>query len=282
MSYGEFYYEGETMKKIKFGIVIVVITAIIYCIISYSIFFNDKQSIDYQLQQANLQNNVTRQAISSEKVTIQKIAECKDPDCQGWQALQQGNGSLLSKCTISQEPKAALPIIMAENQQQQSFIQHDGIVDENTVGVQSYSFVTMPLEDCVIDKETQATLDTLIGHDLDGFVKIVLQSNNNIVSKEACRSCAMHALFHDIKHHKKLYPDDIKILQKLLINLYQFVEKTKKMSKKSKQSILLHEQYAALQDLNRTSISKNKLKLQARQAATTAALKKLQSMAQYK
>ncbi len=141
----------------------------------------------------------------------------------------------------------------------------------------SYSFITMKIaDDYIIDQETQDVLDILIGDDVDAFVKLILQSNNNIVSKEACRSCGMYAFFNGIKHHKPLTSDDVRMLQKMLANLYRFVGKMQKLNKDIE--LMRGEQYEALQNLHKSQAVRNDAKLQARRSATAAALKKLQNI----
>lgn len=139
-----------------------------------------------------------------------------------------------------------------------------------------YSFMTMPVFDNYqMDYETRKALKTLIGNDIDQFVKIVLQSNNNIIAKQACRSCSMYSLFKKIKKNKQIAADDLVVLQKMLANLYQFIEN---MNKLSSIKILQPEQIKALEDLHMSESKKNSLKLQARKAAASVTLKKLQTI----
>ena len=165
-------------------------------------------------------------------------------------------------------------IIMPEKQDE--FFIVDRPIDEKDINLDSYSFVTMPIsDDYEIDIETQQNLDILIGNDFNRFISLILQSNNDVVSKQACRSCVLYAFFKKVKKHHVLTTDDIIKLQHMIGNLYRFIETTKKLSKSM---MITPEQYAALQDLNRPQALKNSMKLQARKTAAAAALKKLQSM----
>lgn len=274
------------MKRIKIGIVIVIGLVTVYCIVSYSIFFMHKPSIDAQLHIVGeeVQEPISHQAVEkTDQVIIQNISHriCQHgDDC--YRAQDQGIDDLLDKAAnsseiiVTQEAQRPLALVMAEPEEEVFITNDDQSGDQNPEVMQSYSFMTMPIdEQSVIDLDTQATLEDLIGNDVDEFVKLVLQSNNNIVSKEACRSCGMYAFFNGIKNHKPMSSEDIRILQKLLLNLYQFTEKMKKLSGTT---IMLPEQYDALEDLHRSQAIKNDIKLQARLAVTSAALKKLQNI----
>ena len=274
------------MKKIKISIVIVIGLVTVYCIVSYSIFFIYKPSIDAQLQKIGeeTQETISNQVIDKrDHVVIQSLSQrvCQHgDDCYRAQdqalddSLDDGIDS--SEIIVTQEPQRPLSLFTAEPEREFFVNSDDQFADRNPIAIQSYSFMTMPVdEDSFIDLDTQATLDILIGNDVDEFVKLVLQSNNNIVSKEACRSCGMYAFFNGIKNHKPLSVDEIRILQKLLINLYQF---TAKMKNLSDTPIMHAEQCDALEDLHRSQAVKNDIKLQARLAVTSAALKKLQNI----
>jgi len=226
---------------------------------------------DTTLEQSKIKSGgnvvIQRGMNNDDQLSNQSATTCKQ--------CQQTPPRFPVKLIITQDQDSSLPLIMNDNQSSISCNQ-DSFVDKELRTLDSYSFITMPIsDDYIMDAETQATLDTLIGQDLDDFVKLVLQSNNNIVSKEACRSCGMYAFFNGIKKHHPLKPDDVIILQQVLGNLYQFIAKMKAMSKSF---IIRSEQYDALLDLHRSQAVKNDMKLQARRAATQAALKKLQTI----
>lgn len=184
------------------------------------------------------------------------------------------------KLFITAENKKSLSIIK-EDAQPVSIIQSDSVVEdypveEKVIDLNSCSFVTMPIPDnYIMDIETQYLLDILIGNDFNQFIKLIIQSNNDVVSQQACRSCVFYAFFKKIKKHKILTVDEIKTLQHIIGNLYRFVETMKKMSPGMMMS---PEQYRALQDLNRPQVLKDSMKLQARKNAAARALRKLQSI----
>lgn len=242
------------MRKLKHSIGIVFLLGVVYALISYGIFYYKKPSLDQQLQIDN--RSVVQSSMQpSQGVAIQSITD--DYVCQHDQDQQSLNS--------------------LDNFDDQSLLhEFQQSIDKSDVGsINSYSFVTIPAKDCIIDVELLYTLDLLIGGDLDEFVRLVLQSNNNIVSKQACRSCAMYAFFNKIKKHEQLSIEDIEILQPLLANLYRFVQK---MQALSGTQLLRPSQFEALEDLNRSQKAINDKKIQARKAATAAALKKLQTI----
>lgn len=258
------------MKRIKIGATIIFLAAAIYFILSYGIFFLKKESLDVQLKSSE-ENSADRESVEpQDNVVIQRNAHENDDKNKVF--VESAPDDFI----VTQEIERPLPILMVEEPSLFVIKAADRVVDQDLSKIDSYSFVTMPIpDDYKMDQETQKTLDALIGSDLDEFVRVVLQSNNNIVSKEACRSCGMYAFFSAIKKHQPLSADEVVVLQKLLANLYQFVQKTKALTKFS---IILLEQYNALQDLNRSQAEKNDMKLKARRTATAAALKKLQSI----
>ena len=222
-----------------------------------------------QISPENFLPNDKTQGIAG--VVIQSFAsttchECKNPV----QTNEKKSDFIVTDDSDQQE----LPIVIADNQQE-FFESRD--LQKKLKKQNISSFITMnPIPaNYKIDEETQNALDVLIGNDVDEFVRLVLQSNNNVVSKEACRSCSMYAFFNGIKNHDLLTIEDIRILQKLLANLYRFVEK---MQKLSQEPLMLPEQYEALQDLHRSQDAKNDIKLKKRFAVTSAALKKLQNI----
>ena len=243
------------MRKLKHSIGIVLVLGGVYALISYGIFYYKKPSLDQQLQIDN--RSVVQSSVQpSQDVAIQSIAD--DYVCQH-----------------DQDQQSFKPLDNFHEDQNSLYELQQSIDQSDVNSINSYSFVTMPAKDCIIDAELLYTLDLLIGGDLDEFVRLVLQSNNNIVSKQACRSCAMYAFFNKIKKHEQLSIEDIEILQPLLANLYRFVQK---MQALSGTQLLRPSQFEALEDLNRSQKAINDKKLQARKAATAAALKKLQTI----
>ncbi|MBP6869953.1 hypothetical protein KBC04_03665 [Candidatus Babeliales bacterium] len=263
------------MKRVKIGVGIIIGIVGVYFIISYGIFYVRKPSLDVQLQPLD------------EQVVIQKIARVQqendnkddlEHDAQ-YHELQKDHTSFKKddeiKLVIMKEKSKPLPVIMPESEEE-FVVKIDRAVDEKILGLDFFSFVTMPIpDDYEIDVETQNSLDILIGNDFNRFINLVLQSNNDVVSKEACRSCGLYAFFKKVKHHKTLTIDDITTLQHIIGNLYRFAETMRKLSK---DAVMSPEQYTALQDLNRPQVLKNSMKLQARRAAAASALKKIQSM----
>ncbi len=235
------------MHRLKIGAQAVVVLVIFYAVISSTIFYMKKSSMDQQLQNID-------SAYQPQNVMIQKVGD---------------DGHAL--CTHTDEE----PVLQDQDVVQDDVIDRQVASDDQPQSADAYSFVTMPAQDCIIDKELWYTFDMLIGHNLNDFVRLVLQSNNNIVSKQACRSCAMYTFFNKIKKHKNLTVQDIATLQPLVANLYRFVQKMTAMSG-GKLTLLRLEQYEALQDLHKSQKELNHKKLQARKAATAAALQRLQ------
>jgi hypothetical protein len=262
------------MKRMKMGVAIVFSIVIIYFIVSCGIFLFKKSSIDTQLQVP--QEKVVDQIMvqpemkQDESVVIQDLAAVP---CKHQISLKNTQADFV----VINDEQDELSLQIVVDDKPEFIVSADDDVSEEVVELHSYSFITMAIsDDYIIDQEVQDMIDVLIGNNVEDFVKLILQSNNNIVSKEACRSCGMYAFFNGIKNHKSLTSDDVRTLQKLLANLYQFVEKMQKLNKKKK--IMGSEQYAALQNLHKSQAVKNDLKLQARRAATSAALKKLQNI----
>ncbi len=261
------------MQKIKHGIIIVLVLGVMYAIISYGIFYYKKSSLDQALQINNQKIDLVGK--HQQDVMIQSVGDDEKNKASDNYICQHQEDEMIDDFALHQDQ--ATPIISIVSNQQPVFMVQK-ILDQNEdqfISPDAYSFVTMPAQDCVIDAELLYMLDLLIGDDLDEFVRLVLQSNNNIISKQACRSCAMYAFFNKIKKHEPLTVEDIKILQPLVANLYRFVQKMYKMSNTQ---LLRTSQFEALQDLNRSQADKNDKKLQARKAATAAALKKLQTI----
>lgn len=255
------------MKKIKHGIMLVVGAACIYAFVSYTIFYYKKSALDVQLP---LQiQDVSR---------VNFLTSLKDSqvDCDEVQEHLYKHPENKRNCMVLDKDHMPFVSIVAEPGHKLSFDLQESDDQASQLSVlDSYSFVTMPAELSLLDAEVMRTLHILIGNDVDEFVRLILQSNNNIVSKQACKSCAMYAFFHKIKKGEQLDKQEIIILQKLLANLYRFIEKMKNFSA---HTFLRQEQYDALQDLNSCQAKKNDTNLQARKAAINIALQKLQKI----
>jgi hypothetical protein len=152
-------------------------------------------------------------------------------------------------------------------------------------------FVTMPIDQFLLydasygskyaqncyklDVDTQESFDILLGNDFNRFINLVLQSNNDIVTEQACRSCVLYTLFKKVKHRKPLREQEIKTLQLIIEKLYHYMSSMKQLTKKL---VMSREQYNALQDLNQSHEVKQKNRLQARQAYTKEALRALRAI----
>jgi hypothetical protein len=237
------------MQRLKIGAKAVVVLVIFYAVLSSTIFYMKKSAMDQPLDIIDSGQQV-------QNVRIQKVVD-------------EG----LASCTHADEEA----VLRDQDVVQDDVIDQVVVRDELPQSADYYSFVTRPAQDCIIDKELLYTFDMLIGHNLEDFVRLVLQSNNNIVSKQACRSCAMYAFFNKIKKHQRLTVEDIATLQPLVANLYRFVQKMTAMSG-GKLTLLRLEQYEALQDLHKSQKELNNKKLKARKAATAAALQRLQKI----
>ncbi len=275
------------MKRIKMGVAIVCCIGVSYFMISYGIFLYKKTSIDAQIQEQvqpvadvvsykesiNEQKEQNRSGVmpQDESVVIQTMS-CVS--CKKHPVVSQ---DLQSDVIVTNDEQDEPVAQVFADDRPDFIVSSDKSVHKKSKKSYSYSFITMKIsDDYVIDQEIQDALDVLIGNDVDAFVKLILQSNNNIVSKEACRSCGMYAFFNGIKNHKPLTSDDVRMLQKMLANLYRFIGKMQKLNQDVQ--IISDEQYEALQSLHKTQAVKNDMKLQARKAATSAALKKLQNI----
>lgn len=245
-----------------------------------------EQGAEQEISQAQADDVQGALAQEPQSVAIQSMGQqvcTKHKDCLGMQAEFAVNAD--------EDDDQQQPQLFTDGDEQDQFILDVDDADSQQFSfnaeqsarlpqskqVDSYSFITMQIpDDYVIDQETQDALDIVIGQNLDAFVKLVMQSNNNIVSKQVCRACGMHALFSSVQHHKPLDADDIRMVQKLLANLYRFINKTKKLNRNLE--LVTPEQYGALEYLHKTQAAKDDVKLQARRATTAAALKKLQNI----
>lgn len=263
------------MKRIKIGVAVVMLLVAMYTLVSYGIFFIKKSSIDDEIQGVALSNispNEERSMVVVQHVSAQD--EDVDMPCPHIMPDNVNQDFLVSNDT-SAVSSLINSFVVQEDLQPVFFIEG---MQEKKMRADEYSFLTMPLpQDYQIDAENYRTLDILIGKDLRAFANLLASSNNNVLSKEACKSCAIYALLKKIKKHHPLTFDDIESLRSSLLNLYAFLENMKKLSNKVKMPIS-PEQEEALLDLYRSQAIKNQLKLQARKNATAAALKKLQSI----
>ena len=177
-------------------------------------------------------------------------------------------------------------LLPVASQQNEDTVQGNNLQGENeaqaVVEVQSIhikpvdSFVTMPvLHGSQLDQNTQQTFDMLIGNNIDHVLDLIVQSNNNVLSTDSCRSCAIDAILKKVSKHKKLSEHEIVSLQHVVENLYKFVNTMQKLSNKT---ILTSEQYLALKNLNTSQVSMKQIAMQARQAATIAALQSLKNI----
>lgn len=276
---------GSMMKRVKIGATIVFLVVAIYFTISYGIFWFTKPSADAQLkfsESPSVEQNIAEpKLLPHESVVIQNMQEsvCKHASCKNQGQLYPELDDSLADFIVTNDEDAPLAQVVAE--EQPLFVMNaDTMQDKKILAVDAYGFIKMPKELLLhgyqIDQDTRDVIKILVGNDLDEFVRLILQSNNNIVSKDACRSCGMHAFFKKVIKDEPLDTDEIVILQQALANLSKFVEKMRSLSPHT--AIMRAEQYSALQDLNKSQIVKNNLKIQARKASTTAALKKLQAI----
>jgi len=186
--------------------------------------------------------------------------------------------------------------IIDDTPQQQSVVVqlYDAKVDENESNSESDAMsellssedaIVLKPDDCFVtmeilhagklDYDTQQMFDLLIGGNIDRFLDLIAQSNNNILSTDSGRMCSLDAIFKRVSKHKKLSEQEILVLQKIVANLYKFINTMQKLTNKS---ILTAQQYIALQDLNRSQVSKNHSLIQGKRAATITALQTLQKI----
>lgn len=274
------------MKRLKGAVAIIFLLVVSYFLISYGIFWITKPFVDQRLAQFDQPLNAVAQTQNAVAQTQDVFAQTQDavviqnvePVCTHGSCLHHDDEPVIGYDDEEEfqdgEQEPQVDVITNEEQEPMQPVHQ---VKEPSKDLHD-SFITMNIpDDYQVDQDIQDTLDVLIGNDVDEFVKIILQSNNNIIVQQACRSCSMFAFFNGIKNHKPLSVEDVRLLQKMLANLYRFVAKMKALSNNL---ILREEQYAALQDLYISQAVKNDIKLKKRQAVTSAALKKLQ-MIQY-
>jgi hypothetical protein len=145
-----------------------------------------------------------------------------------------------------------------------------------SVVVPSDSFVSIPVEHAAkLSKNIQETFDLLIGGNIDGLLDLIAQSNNNLLSTDSCKTCAIDAILKKVSKHKLLSKEEIVSLQHVVMNLYRFVNTMRQLHHETS---MTHEQYLALKNLNTSQVSMEHLAMQARQAATIAALQSLKNI----
>lgn len=145
-----------------------------------------------------------------------------------------------------------------------------------SVVVPSDSFVSMPVEHAAkLSQNTQDTFDLLIGGNIDGLLDLIAQSNNNLLSTDSCKTCAIDAILKKVSKHKLLSKEEIVSLQHVIANLYRFVNTMRQLHHETS---MTHEQYLALKNLNTSQVTMEHLAMQARQAATIAALQSLKNI----
>lgn len=138
------------------------------------------------------------------------------------------------------------------------------------------SFVTTEFQHAGrLDDDTQKAFDLLIGDNIDALLDLIAQSNNNVLSTDSCKTCAIDAVFKKVSKHKKLSEQELVSLQHVIANLYKFINTMQKLSNKS---IVAPEQFVALKNLNTSDVSQKSLIKQARQATTLAALQTLKNV----
>lgn len=191
--------------------------------------------------------------------------------------------------------QVVIKVVDDTSQQQSVVVQlYDAKVDDNESNSESDAMselsssdqvVVLKPDDCFVtmqilhagklNYDTQQMFDLLIGGNIDRLLDLIAQSNNNILSTDSCRTCAVDAIFKRVSKHKKLSEQEILILQKVVANLYKFINTMQKLTNKS---ILTAQQYIALKDLNRSQVSRNHSLIQGHRAATIAALQALQNI----
>ena len=138
------------------------------------------------------------------------------------------------------------------------------------------SFVTIEFQHAgKLDDRYQYAFDLLIGNNIDALLDLIAQSNNNFLSIDSCKTCAIDAILKKVSKHKHLSEQELVSLQHVTANLYKFINTMQKLTHKN---MLAPEQLVALKNLNTSQLTQNNLNMQARQAATLAALQTLQNV----
>ena len=141
---------------------------------------------------------------------------------------------------------------------------------------ETLSFVTMKFQHAgKLDENLQQAFDMLIGTNIDALLDLIAQSNNNVLSTESCKTCAIDAILKKVSKHKKLTEQELTSLQHVIAHLYRFINTMQKLTHKS---MVAPEQYVALKNLNISQVSQSDLALQARRATTLAALQTLKNI----
>lgn len=166
--------------------------------------------------------------------------------------------------------------------EEEPVMQEDEQVIELTTIIESYpvlphdSFVTTEFYDgAQLDATVQQSFDLLIGHNIHGLLDLIVQSNNNLLVRDSCKTCAIDAILKKVSKRKALTLVEIISLQHVIENLYKFVNTMQALGQKT---ILTHEQFLALKNLNTSQVSMKQIARESRQAATFAALQSLKNI----
>jgi|GEM_PF-2365031 len=244
------------MKKNKMIVVIFLSILTMMCVLMYLIQFSNKP-VTLNIIEAEPQQHDVLQVSQDEQVQNSQNTEFKDSQNQDTVVVQ-------SYC----------PEVEVEDQ--------DEIIDDNNkLELSSIvlelseadSFVTMNIDhDGTLKLEIQQAFDLLIGDSIESLLDLIAQSNNNVLSTDPCRTCAIDAILKKVSKHKKLSKHELHSLQSVVMNLYKFINTMQKLSNKS---MLTAQQYVALDSLNKSQMLKNDDIVQARKATTLAALQSL-------
>lgn len=138
------------------------------------------------------------------------------------------------------------------------------------------SFVTTEFRDgAQLDATVQQSFDLLLSKNIDGLLDLIVQSNNNVLAQNSCKSCAIDTILKKVLKRKALTVAEIISLQHVVENLYKFVNTMQALGQKT---ILTHEQFLALKNLNTSQVSIKQIARESRQAATIAALQSLKNI----
>lgn len=138
------------------------------------------------------------------------------------------------------------------------------------------SFVTTEFRDgAQLDATVQQSFDLLLSKNIDGLLDLIVQSNNNVLAQNSCKSCAIGTILKKVVKRKALTVAEIISLQHVVENLYKFVNTMQALGQKT---ILTHEQFLALKNLNTSQVSIKQIARESRQAATIAALQSLKNI----
>jgi len=218
------------MKRVKIGLFLVLLAAISYFLLSYTIFLFEKKIIDSELRP------VITELVPDDLDRLHNDFAVNVPRGASVLGLSKNDSVVVQKVTVDAEKN-----------------------------MDDYSFVNMPIsQDTQLSGDTQKSLDLLVCHNLEGFLDLVTQSNNDVLSHESCRSCSMHAILKHLKNGRHLDVHDLQALQVAVANVYQFILSMKKLKNDQEflPGTLLPDQYSSLQHLNRSLKINKKLELQ--------------------